>query len=1078
MESSRKERKIVTVLFADLVGFTARAEQLDPEDVEAILRPYHERLRSELERFGGTVEKFIGDAVMALFGAPVAHEDDPERAVRAALAIRDWIEEDGTLEVRIAINTGEALVSLHARPEAGEGMASGDVINTAARLQAAAPVNGILVGETTQRASRHVIDYREIAPVTAKGKVEPSRVWEAVQARSRLGVDLLRGVRSPLVGRERELSLLRDTLLRVREGRSPQLVTLVGVPGIGKSRMVYELMQHVASRPELVIWRQGRSLPYGEGVTYWALSEMVKAQAGVLETDSAEDAHRKLQRAVGDVITDESAAEWVETHLRPLAGVSAETEPGADRRSEAFTAWRRFFEALAETRPLVLVFEDIHWADDGLLDFVDHLVEWASGVPILVVCTSRPELLDRRSNWGGGKLNATTLSISPLSDEETAHLLAALLQQPLLPADAQTSLLARAGGNPLYAEQYAQMQAERPGSSDLPVPESVQGIIAARLDLLPPEEKGLLQDAAVLGKVFWLGGLADGRPRTVSEERLHALERKGFVERARQSSVAEEAEYAFRHVLVRDVAYGQIPRADRAEKHRRAAEWIESLGRPEDHAEMLAHHYLAALEFARAAGQKTETFADSARSALREAGDRAFSLSAYSAAARFYAAALELSAPDSLEHARLLFALGRTRAMGEAAGVDVLLEAAAGLIGSGDNETAAEAETLVYDLVYRRGDRDQATEHLDRAHALVEHMEVSPAKARVIGTVARFLMIASEYDEAISVGRQALAMAEQLGLADLQAHALDVIGAARAHSGDRGGFEDLDRSVELAAEVNAPHELCRALNNLGSALSTWGELGRSTECFLRVQQVAERFGQATWLRWTRPAIFDSAYWRGDWDEALQGVEKEIRLVEEGSPHYNAIYCYCTRSRIRLARGDLPGASGDAETAVELARVAKDPQVLYGALAISGYVALTGETADVAQARADELIRSVKSAGHPEVVGDALLMLASVLLDLGRADQLAELLPAASPFRWMTAARALAAGDFLRAAEICAEIGSKPDEAHVRLRAAGQLVEQGRRGEADQQLQTALAFYRSVGATRYIREGEALLAATA
>jgi class 3 adenylate cyclase/tetratricopeptide (TPR) repeat protein len=1078
MESSRKERKIVTVLFADLVGFTARAEQLDPEDVEAILRPYHERLRAELERFGGTVEKFIGDAVMALFGAPVAHEDDPERAVRAALAIRDWAREEESVQVRIAVNTGEALINLGARPDAGEGMAAGDVVNTTARLQAAAPVNGVLVGETTYRATKHVIDFDEAESVDAKGKAEPIPVWEVLQARSRLGVDLLRHVRSPLVGRGRELALLRDTLVRVREERSPQLVTLVGVPGIGKSRLVYELMEVVKHDGVLTYWRQGRSLPYGEGVTYWALSEMVKAQAGILETDSAAEVQRKLRAAVDGLVLDAKDADWIVSQLQPLAGLGAEAEIAGDRKGEAFAAWRRFLEVMAERRPLVLVFEDVHWADDGLLDFVDHLVEWAGGVPILVVCTARPELLERRPGWGGGKLNATTLSISALSDVETAGLLDELLDEPLLEAKTKQTLLARAGGNPLYAEQYVQMLGERGREEELALPESVQGIIAARIDLLSPDEKSLLQDAAVLGKVFWLGGLLDERPRWEAEQHLHALERKGFVEQARRSSVADEAEYAFRHVLLRDVSYGQIPRAERALKHCRVAEWMESLGRPEDHAEMLAHHYLAALEFARAAGQKTETFGDSARSALRDAGDRAFSLSAHSAAGRFYSAALELSAPDSLERARLLFALGRTRAMGEAAGVDVLLEAAAALIACGDNETAAEAETLVYDLVYRRGDRDQATEHLERARALVEHMEVSPAKARVIGTVARFLMIASEYDEAISVGRQALEMAEQLGLADLQAHALDIIGAARAHLGDRGGFEDLDRSVELAAEVNAPHELCRALNNLGSALSAWGELGRSAECLLRVQQVAERFGQATWLRWTRPAIFDNAYWRGEWDAALQGVEEEIRLVEEGSPHYNASFCYSTRSRIRLARGDLPGASGDAETGVELARVAKDPQVLYAALAISAYVALIGETADVAQARVDELIRSVTTAGHPEVVGDALPMLASVMLDLRRADQLIEMLPAASPFRWMTAARAFSVGDFRRAAEICAEIGSKPDEAHARLRAAEQFVEQGRRAEADHQLQKVLAFYRSVDATRYIREGEALLAATA
>src|SRR5882672_11323971 len=295
---ARAERKILTVLFADLVGFTSRSEQLDPEDVQAVLAPYHERLRFELERWGGTVEKFIGDAVMALFGAPVTREDDPERAIRAALAIRDWIAEEGKLQVRIAVNTGEALVNLAARPEAGEGMAAGDVVNTAARLQSAAPVNGILVGETTYRATASTIDYAERPPVEAKGKEAPIRVWDVVQARARFGVDLTPEARTPLVGRERELEQLVGKLARARQQRSPELITLVGVPGIGKSRLVGELFQSVERGGVLTYWRQGRSLPYGEGVSYWALAEMVKAQAGILETDSEEEVEAKLARAV------------------------------------------------------------------------------------------------------------------------------------------------------------------------------------------------------------------------------------------------------------------------------------------------------------------------------------------------------------------------------------------------------------------------------------------------------------------------------------------------------------------------------------------------------------------------------------------------------------------------------------------------------------------------------------------------------------------------------------------------------------------------------------------------------------
>jgi len=491
-----RERKVVTVLFADLVSFTSRAEQLDPEDVEAILGPYHERLRYELERWGGTVEKFIGDAVMALFGAPVTREDDPERAVRAALAIRDWIAEEGKLQVRIAVNTGEALVNLAARPEAGEGMAAGDVVNTAARLQSAAPVNGILVGETTYRATAERIDYSELPPVEAKGKEEPIPVWEVAQARARFGVDLAPEARTPLVGREREVEQLVGALERSRGQRSTELLTLVGVPGIGKSRLVGELFQAVDRGGVLTYWRQGRSLPYGEGVSYWALAEMVKAQAGILETDSEDDVEAKLARTVEQVI-DEDAA-WVLSHLRPLVGQAGDGAAGS--QEEAFAAWRRFLEALAEQRPIVLVFEDIQWADEGLLDFIEHLADWARDVPMLILCTARLELLERRPAWGGGKVNAATVALAPLSDEETARLIAGLSERALLEAGTQSALLERAGGNPLYAEQFVRMLAERGSAEELPLPENVQGIIAARIDSLAPGEKALLQDAAVMGR--------------------------------------------------------------------------------------------------------------------------------------------------------------------------------------------------------------------------------------------------------------------------------------------------------------------------------------------------------------------------------------------------------------------------------------------------------------------------------------------------------------------------------------------------------------------------------------------------
>src|SRR5256886_5020709 len=443
---AREERKVVTILFTDLVGSTARAEGLDPEDVSATLSAYYAQLRAELERHGGTVEKFIGDAVMAVFGAPIAHEDDAERAVRAALAIRDSIGEE--LQIRTAVNTGEALVALGAKPGEGDAMVAGDVVNTAARLQGAAPVNGILVGEGTYRATRQAIDYREAPPVEAKGKAEPVKVWEALGARSRFGSDVEEKLRTPLVGRERERDLLADALAHARAEQSAQLVTLVGVPGIGKSRLVAELFQITDADEDIISWRQGRSLPYGERVSFWALGEIVKAHAAILESDDAATAEEKLEGMVEALAEDEREREWLVRHTRPLVRLQ-----GAERteREEAFAAWRRLLEAAAEQRPLVLVFEDLHWADDGLLDFVDHLAEWATTVPLLIVATARPELLDRPPGWSGGKRHPLPLSLRALTRGETAQLLQRLLDRPVLDADAQQAVLPPAEGNPPYA---------------------------------------------------------------------------------------------------------------------------------------------------------------------------------------------------------------------------------------------------------------------------------------------------------------------------------------------------------------------------------------------------------------------------------------------------------------------------------------------------------------------------------------------------------------------------------------------------------------------------------------------------
>jgi len=592
----------------------------------------------------------------------------------------------------------------------GEGMASGDVVNTAARLQTAAPVDGILVGETTYHATDRAITYRSAEPVVAKGKSQPLQVWEAVEARARLGIDVVQRPTTPLVGRGEEVDLLLDALRRCRSERAVQLVTLVGVPGIGKSRLVWELMQAVERDPDFITWRQGRSLPYGEGVTFWALGEMVKAQAGILDTDMAEAAGQKLHATVVDMISDPTEAAWVEEHVRALAGLEGVTSTSGNRSSEAAAAWRRFLEALADRHPLVLVFEDLHWADDALLDFIDHLADWSSDVSMLIVCTARPELLDRRGSWGGGKRNALTVALSPLNDSDIARLISTLLEQALLPAETQAMLLSTAAGNPLYAEEYVRMLIDRghlqhdsgrwrlSDTTELPVPESVQGLIAARLDDLPADQKSLLQDASVLGKVIWLGALASmsGTDPLQVEAHLHALERREMLRRERRSSVAADTEYAFRHVLMRDVAYGQIPRVQRADKHQRAAAWIETLSADRgDVSDMLAHHYARALEYARDTGQPTAELELRARMALRDAGDRASALNSLSAAQQHYYAALLLWPKDDPAWPELVIAaadagLGMNRAQIN----EWLIEARDSLDASGDLGNAAKAEML------------------------------------------------------------------------------------------------------------------------------------------------------------------------------------------------------------------------------------------------------------------------------------------------------------------------------------------------------------------------------------------------
>jgi class 3 adenylate cyclase len=1086
-----EERKIVSVLFTDLVGFTGRAEGLDPEDVRAMLSPYYAGLREQIEQRGGTVEKFIGDAVMAVFGAPVAHEDDAERAVRTALAIREAIREmneqspELELQIRTAVNTGEAVVALGARPSEGEGIASGDVVNTAARLQSAAPINGILVGEATYRATRHVIDYREAPPVEAKGKSLPIGVWEVVGAHARYGIDVDQRSATPLVGRERELGFLTDALARCRTEQTAQLVTLVGVPGVGKSRLVAEFFQILDAAPEIYWWRQGRSLPYGETQSFWALGEIVKAQAGVMETDTAEAAEQKLIEMLDDLLGAASDRSWVERHTRALAGLAVETDATSDRRNEAFSAWRRLLEALGEQRPLVLVFEDLHWADDGLLDFVDYLADWVATVPMLIVATARPELLERRPGWGGGKRNASTVSIPALSPDETARLLASLLDQTLLPAEVQTQVLAHAEGNPLYAEQYVRMLQDRgllvQGAggwqleelAELPLPETVQGMIAARLDALPPEQKELMQVAAVVGKVFWpaaIAAIGDRSPHGL-EEPLHALERKEFIRRDRRSAVADETQYVFLHLLVRDVAYGQIPRVRRVDLHRRAAEWIESLApdRSEDRAEMLAHHYRQAFVLAEAAGVDVEPLRAPARAAFAVASERAENLNAWPAAIELAQAAIRLTDEGDPELPKLQLRTARASWVLGDFNTENVLAARDAFLTQGEIAPAAEAESILSLMLWYRGEGAAASAASARAVELAADQPLTPAKVWVFAQDARRASLGGDVTAALDVGRRTLEMAEELGRDDYAAHALNTIGMARVELGDEEGLVDLERSVERAKQANDPYGIVHGCNNLANMLWHVARLDEAAPYLEDARQAAEHYGVGVALVWQQAEAGYERYFVGDYPEMVGRAERF--LAEHGSEQsYQEANQRAILALGLVALGRSAEALEHSDLGLRRGREISDPQTLGVAILAHAYALIATGASEASAQLLDELL------AEPTLLRffHWLAPLPLLIVEQGRgAEYVAASEPIALTTPWRTAGLAAAQGDLVAAADEYEHIGSKFVEAWARLLAA-----EAGCPDSGVQLARAQAYFERIGATPYLRRCEALMAASA
>ncbi|HYC07900.1 MAG TPA: adenylate/guanylate cyclase domain-containing protein, partial [Candidatus Binatia bacterium] len=638
----------MSILFVDLVGSTALAEGRDPEETRDLLTRYFDLARDVIGRHGGTVEKFIGDAVMAVWGAPTAREDDAERAVRAGLELIDAIPGLGEgIQARAGILTGEAAVTVGAT---NQGMVAGDLVNTASRLQSVAPPSSVLVGEVTQRAASQAIVFEPTGEQMLKGKTAPVPAWRAVRVvAERGGRNRAEALEAPFVGRDDELRLLKDLFHATERERRARLVSVIGPAGIGKTRLAWEFLKYIDGLVDGVWWHEGRSPAYGDGITFWALGQMIRRRAGLLESDDEAATRAKIAATVAEHVPDRTEAAWIGPALLALLGIESGLAP-----EQLFGAWRAFFERLAATSPVVMVFEDFHFADDGLLDFVDHLLDWSKGAPIYVLTLSRPELIERRPQWGVGKRSFTSLHLEPLDERAMGDLLAGLV--PGLDDATVQSIVMRADGIPLYAVetvrmlvaegrliQHGESYAPAGDLSSLAVPETLTALISSRLDALEPGDRALVQDASVLGQSFTVDGLVAVSGRTASdvESRLPALTRRELLTLDADPRSPERGQYAFVQALIREVAYGTLAKKDRKTRHLAAARYLEGLGSDEI-AGALAGHYLAAHRNS-AEGDEADALAGQARLAFIGAAERAAALGSHDQAIRFYEHALAVT---------------------------------------------------------------------------------------------------------------------------------------------------------------------------------------------------------------------------------------------------------------------------------------------------------------------------------------------------------------------------------------------------------------------------------------------------
>ncbi len=934
--SAIAERRLVSVLFADLVGFTTLSESRDAEEVRELLSGYFETCRTLISRYGGTVEKFIGDAVMAVWGAPVAQEDDAERAVRAALDLVAAIPVLGAdaaapdLQARAGVLTGEAAVNLGAT---NEGMVAGDLVNTASRIQAAAAPGQVLVGDATRRTTEASIAYEDAGTHELKGKTEPMHLWRARRVVAGVGgAQKSTGLEAPFVGRDREFRSIKELLHQTIDEGKAHLVSVVGIAGIGKSRLGWELNKYIDGLTQLIRWHRGRCLSYGEGVTYWALAEMVRTRAGILEGEGAEGARDKLRSAVDATLTDPEERRWAEPRLAQLLGL--EERAGTDR-DDLFAAWRLFYERLADEMPTIMVFEDLQWADASLLDFLEYLMEWSRNHALFIVALSRPELLERRPTWGAGRRNFTSVFLEPLPEPAMREMLSGLV--PGLPEPAQQAILGRAEGVPLYAMETVRMLLDqgllaeeggvyRPTGpiESLAVPETLQALISARLDALAPEERGLVQDLSVLGKTFTRQavGAVTSLPSEAADAGLASLVRKEVLSIQADRFSPERGQYGFLQDLVRKVAYDTLSKRDRKARHLAVAAYLgEAWAADEEEiVEVVASHFVNAYKAAPEADD-AEDIKARARDMLGRAGERAASLSANTEAERYFEQAADL-ADDPSARALLLERAGMMAwNAGHADGAAGHFESALGIFETqGETHPAARVSARLGEVEWRQGRLDNAIDRMERAFEVLRVDEPDEDLASLAAELGRLQVFAGHAELAVERIEVAEEIAQALWLPEVLCQALITKGLLAS---SRGWWVESIALHKHALEVALEHDLTgvalRAHVNLGDM---YCRRDRYEEASLLYEQgivLARRAGNGFF---ERNLVSESTFplgCRGRWDEVAERASGDRADLES-----TELSLLTTLAEVWTARGQ-SDLVADLERAGERLRASSDVQ---------------------------------------------------------------------------------------------------------------------------------------------------------